>query len=160
MAQPGGGGGGAVQLISLDKISFTMNGSVDVGGGGGTQAAGGGSGGVVVLEAPTIEFTAAGTGVTANGGAGGGCQMSGPDAQAGSAAAMGPKCAPYSAGDGGTAAVAPGDGGQCTGTCVEAFFGGGGGAVGQLRIATRDGMYTNNGAVLSAEITTSALTAK
>ena len=159
VTQLGGGAGGAVQLVSLSTISFTGNGMIDVSGGGGNTSAGGGSGGLVILEGPVVELSGSNTGITTNGGAGGGCQMSGPDGRPDATAALGPQCAPYSAGDGGTSTSAPTGGSTCTGTCFDSFFGGGGGAVGRIEIATRDANYANAGALLSGAVTTSTLTA-
>lgn len=156
----GGGGGGAVQIVSLQSITFQNVGWIDVGGGGGSASGGGGAGGMVVLEAPVVAFSGSLTGLTANGGAGGGCGSSGPDGGPGLSAAMGPSCNPDSAGNGGLGTVLPssgatcaGGGGSCLVLCGERA-GGGGGAAGRLRIATSDGGFALAGAQLSAGLTT------
>ena len=163
----GGGGGGAVQLVSLTEISFTTAGMLDVGGGGGASlgtgtskfSGAGGSGGTVVLEAPRVRFEGATTGLAANGGAGGSCQMQGADGSASAAVAHADaSCTDASAGDGGTGAVLP------TGKLIPCPQGnfcavnfdhwdGGGGAAGRVRVVTKDSMLTRNGSpVISAMI--------
>ena len=49
---------------------------------------------------------------------------------------------------------------ECVGTCLLSFFGGGGGAVGRLHIATMTGNYNVGGATMSAVITTTPLQLK
>jgi hypothetical protein len=157
----GGAGGGGVQLDSLDEISLTSTGLIDVGGGGGESYAGGGAGGNVLLEAPTVSIEGAVSGVTANGGAGGACGDSGPDGSASAAPAAGPSCNERSGGNGGTGtALAGNGGGTCPAgqTCVASDEGGGGGAVGRARIATATGSYTATGSPLqSAQISVTTL---
>jgi hypothetical protein len=157
----GGAGGGAIQIVSSTAIQLTTVGAISVGGGGGGGVTGGGSGGTVILEAPTVEFAGAGTGIFANGGAGGGCNASGADAQLSIFRAAGPKCAPNSAGDGGTASYPVTSGEICSGTCGVTYAGGGGGSVGRVRIATKTGTYqVAQGATVSAVITALALVAE
>lgn len=154
----GGAGGGAVQLVSSEAIRLTTVGLISVGGGGGYSTTGGGSGGTVVLEAPTVELNGAGTGIFANGGAGGGCSAAGADALLTMNPARGPQCSPRSAGDGGTAIYPVTSGEVCMGSCSLRYDGGGGGAVGRVRIGTKDGTYqTMGGAQISAVVTTSML---
>jgi hypothetical protein len=154
----GGAGGGAVQLVSLESISLTVAGFIDVGGGGGQPNAGGGSGGTVILEAPTVSIDGASTGITANGGSGGGCYLNGTDGATSTAPAAAPSCT-YSPGNGGTGSAVPGWGTQCTGSCVLDRYGGGGGAAGRLRIVTKDGTYgTLANPVISAAVSALALT--
>lgn len=161
----GGGGGGAVQLVSLTSVVLTGAGLIDVGGGGGGSTAGGGSGGIVIIEAPLVSFSGPGSGIAANGGAGGGCGMTGPDAGSTTAAAIAPTCSQYFGGSGGTGTKSPGDGcfqEACGASdCPEAPYGGGGGSVGRMRIATKDGAFATSGApILSVRITTGALIRK
>src|ERR1043165_8375437 len=61
--RPGGGGGGALQIVATGKIEIRTNGFIKSnGGGGGANATGstsgrgggGGAGGVILLEAPTV----------------------------------------------------------------------------------------------------------
>jgi hypothetical protein len=152
----GGGGGGAVQFVSLTAI--TVSGSIDAGGGGGGyDGGGGGSGGNVILEAPRISFSTGA--VFANGGSGGACSATGNDAtrDLNAAAGAGPcGSTPNIAhgGDGGTVSVAPGSGGHV----LSGSSGGGGGAVGRVRIATRDGTFDAGAATLSAAVTVASLT--
>jgi hypothetical protein len=155
----GGGGGGGVQIVSLSTI--TIAGGVDIGGGGGGyDGGGGGAGGNVILEAPGISFS--GGGIFANGGSGGACSAAGNDATRDMtpAAGVGP-CGgsvadrPYG-GPGGTVSSAPGAGGRT----LQGSSGGGGGAVGRVRIATRDGTFDAGTATLSAALTMATLTTK
>jgi hypothetical protein len=154
----GGAGGGAVQVVSGTSLLFTDHGLITVAGGGGASTAGGGSAGVIVLEAPTVRFEGTNTGLAANGGAGGGCNMTGPDGTATGAAAIGPRCSPNSAGDGGTGFGMPSHGEDCSGTCANLLEGGGGGAAGRARIATKSGDFDAvMGPLLSAAITKDTL---
>ena len=166
----GGGGGGAVEVVSLSAIVFTSDGFIDVGGGGGNSSCGGGSGGVVILEAPDVQLSGSSTGITANGGAGGGCGGNGADATMTTSPAPAPTCTSggYSAGAGGTEMTAPGSSAYCVPgggifcvPCDGTPYGGGGGAVGRLRVATKDGTYALLGApVLSVAVSAAVLVAK
>ncbi len=163
--RPGGAGGGGVQIVAGTAVELSARGMIDVGGGGGAASAGGGSGGIVVIEAPTVSFDGASTGIVANGGGGGGCGANGADGTRTTFPAAGPKCIDKSAGNGGTVTLPP-EAGQikCTsGTCSTTGeqFGGGGGAAGQLLIATQDGDFSVNGSPsLSVIITKTMLIAK
>ena len=157
----GGGGGGAIQFVSLDTVAFSIAGFVDVGAGGGEASAGGGSGGTIVIEAPRVRFDGAATGIAANGGAGGGCDMIGVDATSTTAAAVAPKCGTYSAGDGGTGVMSAADGDY---SCpqppcpVSGTKGAGGGAAGRASIVTLDGTFEQIGnPVMSVAISASTL---
>ncbi|MCW5806443.1 MAG: hypothetical protein KIT31_29030 [Deltaproteobacteria bacterium] len=159
----GGGGGGAVQLVSATKVGFVDTGQIDVGGGGGRSTAGGGAGGLIIIEAPTVSFGGLGTGVFANGGSGGGCGLSGVDSGPNTTPAPGRVCANYFSGDGGTATRSPGSG--CSTNCSAAtcpiVYGGGGGSVGRMRIVTRDGTFGTSGSPLfSVKMSTGQLVAK
>lgn len=165
LLRTGGAGGGAVQFVSMDEIVLASSGLVDVGAGGGESETGGGSGGLVVMEAPRVRIDGAAAGIVANGGAGGGCTMTGLDARPDRNAALAPKCDGSSAGNGGTSSVPPESGPvSCTGggSCaLVGFRGGGGGAVGRVRIATKDGTYEVVGTpILSVSITTATLEAR
>jgi hypothetical protein len=159
----GGGGGGAVQLVSQTAVTFANGGLLDVGAGGGQATAGGGSGGVVVIEAPKVTITGASAGIVANGGAGGGCGMLGADGTATTAAAPGATCSTNFSGAGGTGSTTPGSGCRigvdvCNGTCPPAY-GGGGGSVGRVRIVTADGNYSTSGSpIISVGVITEVLT--
>ncbi|HEY0195918.1 MAG TPA: hypothetical protein VGC42_32625 [Kofleriaceae bacterium] len=159
----GGGGGGALQLVSLTQIVLTSGGRIDLGGGGGESSSGGGSGGTLILEAPQVSLSGDGTGITANGGAGGGCAMTGPDATSDLTPAHGPSCANYFGGDGGTGAAASGNAcrgapGTCLGDMCPVTYGGGGGSVGRARIGTHDGTYMMTGnPALSVHLDTATL---
>lgn len=159
----GGGGGGAIQLVSNTGIRLQGTGYIDAGGGGGGSSAGGGSGGMIVFEAPTLTIENP-AGFSANGGAGGGCSTFGADASPGTTAALGPNCADFFGGAGGTGYASAGDacylhtGGTCSahGDCTP-HYGGGGGSVGRVRIATGSGGYHNNNGVISAATTVTVL---
>lgn len=159
----GGAGGGAIQFVSSTRVTFIEQGLIDVGAGGGESTAGGGSGGLVVIEAPEVSLSGPSSGVAANGGAGGGCGLTGSDATATTASAAGAVCANYFGGSGGTGVLAPGRG--ClsgTDNCVSAcpvVYGGGGGSVGRMRVATKDGTFASSGnPILSVRITAATLT--
>lgn len=162
----GGGGGGAIQLVSSTHVQFSGTGLLHVSGGGGPPTTGGGSGGTVVIEAPDVVFTGATTGIAANGGAGGGCAMAGADGGPTAVAAAGPKCSPSSAGNGGTGALAPEPGQQLcsgSGSCgvLSQYQGGGGGAAGRVLVRTRSGsVETSGGPLFSAALSVEPLTAQ
>lgn len=159
----GGGGGGAIQLVSQAAVTLADSGLIDVGAGGGQATSGGGSGGVVVIEAPKVTISGTNAGIVANGGAGGGCGMQGPDGTTTTAAAPGATCATNFSGAGGTGSTTPGTGCRigvdtCNGTCPAAY-GGGGGSVGRLRIVTADGNYATSGSpLMSIGIVTEVIT--
>jgi hypothetical protein len=161
---PGGGGGGAIQLVSLDEIALINSGLIDLGGGGGEAGGGGGSGGLAILEAPRVRLEGAAAGFASNGGAGGGCAQTGSDGLSNSSPAPGPKCTNASAGDGGAGSVLPGAGTNfCadsgSGCLVAGALGGGGGAGGRIHIATHDGAFVSSGTpILSAVISRATIT--
>ncbi len=145
---PGGGGGGALHVVSQTRVVIDTSGRINAnGGGGGTSmlSSGGGSGGTIIIEAPQLSLTGPVAGIVANGGAGGGCKTTASDGLFSTAAAVAPKCPPGSGGDGGTQTLPPQNAPDCTDanttTCPPGSFGAGGGAVGTLRIVTRDGGF-------------------
>lgn len=151
-----GFGGGAIQLSSLSSITIAQSGLIDVGGGGGGNSAsgagcGGGSGGRVILEAPVVTLSG---GVTANGGAGSACSMTGEGGKQSLEPAHGFTCpAPQSStmvgGEGGTINSAPTDG---------RASGGGGGAVGRISVHTRSSTFMpDSGSLVSAALDSSPL---
>lgn len=151
----GGGGGGAMQLVSATRIVVTGSALIDVGAGGGDPFGGGGSGGNIVLEAPQVSIEGAAA-IVGNGGAGGGCSASGPDATRDMNPAVGPgPCGNHNTdggGSGGTVTVAP---------TTSGHQGGGGGAVGRLRIATKNGTAAvSSSALLSVAVTNETLTSQ
>lgn len=136
----GGGGGGAIQISATGSISITGAGVIDAGGAGGQRdpgttrgAGGGGAGGGILLQATSVTVTGA---VAANGGGGGGHNTAG-DGEDGTRSTTPAKgfgtSALYKGGDGGAGTTAP------TGVGT-AHGGGGGGAVGFIRVlaATTD----------------------
>lgn len=137
----GGGGGGAIQLISNTEIRINSNGinAGGCGGGKGGGAAGsgggGGSGGTILLEAPVVILNG---GLAVNGG-GGGSSVDGTEGADGLLSAT-----PASGGIG-TGGIGGGGAGGATTTLSgtagenEPEAGGGGGAVGRIRINTRTG---------------------
>ena len=162
----GGGGGGAVEIVSATQVLLTNAGFISLGGGGGSDTAGGGAGGTAIIEAPLVQLNGNLTGVTANGGAGGGCGSKGRDATTTTAPAAAMSCPgtkfDYSPGAGGTALVGPGSSGACINapclTCDAGSFGGGGGAAGRLRVATRDGTFATTGTpTMSVVVSTATL---
>jgi hypothetical protein len=153
-----GAGGGAVQFVAGERIVFRGSGFLDIGGGGGQSSAGGGSGGTAVLEAPVVLLDGATTGIAANGGGGGGCNLPGADATPNASPAVAPKCAAYAAGNGGTTMTLPQPGElTCGNPCQHiGFKGGGGGAVGRLRVATKSGHIEKNGVPLVEAVISTA----
>jgi hypothetical protein len=149
---PGGAGGGALQITSATQITIT--GKVLAGGGGGTGGSdcgqadvnsgpGGGSGGAIVLQAPMIQNTGV---VAANGGGGGGSSSTGngnanpgQDGQPSATPAMG-GTGPTAKGGAGAAGTTPPTAGGSSGCGTNGA--GGGGGVG--RIAASAG-YTSTG---------------
>lgn len=158
----GGGGGGALQLVSLDTVD--IRGLVELGGGGGAatqeSAGGGGSGGLLVIESPTVIIEGPG-GVVANGGSGGGCDTPGSNGGPTSAAASTVACS--NAGAGGTGSLAPTNAYSClntqTVTCVcSGYFAGGGGAAGRLHVVSLSGAATLMfSPIVSAQVTGAVL---
>ena len=133
----GGGGGGALQLASNTSVTIGAQGGINAGGCGGTSTAndgnggggGGGAGGTILIEAPIVTVDGA---LTVNGGAGGGDKTNGGSATLDRTMAMN--------GDGGGAGGAAATPNGLPGTSP----GGGGGAVGRIRITTRTGAVTVN----------------
>jgi mucin-19 len=184
VTESGGAGGGAIQLVAGANVELV--GIVNVGGGGGlgsgtgistdgtmvlydVQATGGGAGGTIVIETPMLTAGPAG-GFAANGGGGGGCKVNGADGTPDSNPALGgddgtAACAgsgySFMGGVGGTVATPAGEGGADTrpisATTDRDIFGGGGGSVGRVRIATLDGTFSSastsvQSAVLTVEM--------
>ncbi|HEY1811446.1 MAG TPA: hypothetical protein VGG74_03765 [Kofleriaceae bacterium] len=183
ISEQGGAGGGAVQLVAGSSIELV--GIVNVGGGGGLgsasalgydgmtiysdpQGTGGGAGGTLVIETPVLTISPGG-GFAANGGGGGGCGMAGADGAADSAPASGGTSGSatcvgvgysFPGGTGGTATLFPtlDDFDQRAAPTPDSdAFGGGGGSVGRVRIATRSGTVPTSPSVQSAVITAEAL---
>lgn len=161
----GGAGGGAVQLVAGTSVVLRSQGLIDVGAGGGDSTAGGGSGGTVIIESPSVTIDGPAAGVAANGGAGGGCGMMGPDGTSSGSQALGAVCPSYFAGSGGTGTLNPGN--ACVigvDTCVancQVIYGGGGGSAGRLRIVTKDGSHgTAGNPIISAAVTAESLIPK
>jgi hypothetical protein len=160
----GGYGGGAVQLVSGTRLVLLPGAAINAGGGGGSSSlgpgggGGGGAGGGILLEAPVIELPA-GAGLAANGGGGGGAnatfgetgRVSTTPATGGAGCPGVRSCSAGGAGATGSAAPAAGvEALPAQGTEVLSQAGGGGGAVGLIRINTVDGTYlVGAGAVLS-----------
>jgi hypothetical protein len=136
--QPGGAGGGAIQLTAA---SITIMASIDAGGGGGrrgdscmgdgTSGAGGGSGGMIFLQSPDL----AGSGMlVANGGGGGGgasaSGASGADGEDGSIARGGYGGAGSGLDNGGGRGASAGFEAVSGGSATQADDNGGGGGGG------------------------------
>jgi len=168
----GGGGGGAIQLVSRTSISVavvgTSVGKLHVGGGGGainddTEAyknggGGGGAGGGVLLEAPIVVVAGSGAIVAANGGGAGdgGCHEGLNATETTSQAAGGAGCAsPYNVnytrgGAGATGALGAGNGVAVSGTYGAS--GGGGGGRGYLVVRNTAAQFApQDGAAVSAK---------
>lgn len=138
--QPGGGGGGAIQIISNKSIAISAGG-INAGGCGGfsttgpDSGAGGGAGGLIILEAPAVTLAGA---LAVNGGGGGAgpapATPQGENGRLDRTAAAGAVSATGAGGAGGAGATLDGSPGL-----FDVKSGGGGGAVGRIRIVTRDG---------------------
>ena len=158
----GGGGGGGLQLVAENAITIAAG--VNAGGCGGKSSTGneagggGGAGGTILIEALTIHVTAAGL-LVVNGGGGG----SGNGGTDGASGILGVARAP-----GGIEGSSGGTGGRGAATTALAgeagvdktFGGGGGGAIGWIRLNTRTGAATlDSGAILSPTLTEVSTTA-
>jgi len=145
----GGAGGGSVQLSAKLNLDLAESGGINVGGGGGrggcgeaaSAGGGGGSGGSIWLEAPTMRIVGK---LAANGGgAGSGGRSSGIDQDDGNDGDDGlldvlgarggtsPGSGAGKGGNGGSLMTDAAPGGK------ELNAGGGGGAVGRIRLRTR-----------------------
>jgi len=158
----GASGGGAIQIVSRTKIHLATGAVINAGGAGGVfqtgLIGGGGSGGGILLEAPVVVVDPA-AGLVANGGSGA------TGASPGTGTAGGVTTSPAIAADcGSTSAQLCGVGGAGAARDVRAVngdslafmpavdqrAGGGGGAVGRIRINTADSTFTGaNGATIS-----------
>lgn len=135
-----GAGGGAAQLVS--RTAITISGTVDANGGGGApyiqQVAmakgGGGAGGALLLEAPAV-VVANGAIVVANGGGGRFASSGGSDGLLGYDPAPGSADAGY--------------GGTATNLATYGTTGGGGGAIGRIRVNTAGTFSPDAQAVIS-----------
>lgn len=137
----GGGGGGALYLASNTEVRIIATGGINAGGCGGRRGTGqdgsgggGGSGGAILIEAPVVSILG---GLAVNGG-GGGSGIDGTDGQSGQltpvAALGGASSLSGDGGPGGAGSIFAGTPGG-----ADSPAGGGGGAVGRIRINTRTG---------------------
>ena len=157
-------GGGAVQLVSSTEIVF--DGKLDVRGGRGAAEAdplsvlvwGGGAGGSVLLEAPIVTMTDRAL-IIAKGGGGGAV---GPESSSDDTANADPgqtcqvqPCSP--GGLGGTVGSPPVSALDVTrsGNTGNGYAGGGGGAIGRLRVNTASGGYAKTSMTLEVAATSS-----
>ncbi len=139
-ADPGGAGGGAIQIAAGTSISVGALGSINAGGGG-VAASAGGSGGVILLESPSI--TIAGN-LAANGG--GGSYGSGfSPAGANGTASSQPAAGSDTGGNGSAGSSIVGADGQTDD--AGGNIGAGGGGAGWIRINTATGSATITGSV-------------
>ena len=155
---PGGGGGGALQVISNSKIVFAAAGSasgINAGGCGGVNGmagndggGGGGAGGTIFLEAPIINL---GGTLAVNGGAGGTGASGNTNASTPGLLSRSPAVASSAAGALGGAGAAGSNTDGTIGGNAGNHGGAGGGAIGRIRIETRNGsgFTLGGGAVLS-----------
>jgi hypothetical protein len=149
-ADPGGAGGGAVQLVSGDSIDIGVGGLIDVAGGR-AAGGGGGSGGAILLEAPTVSVRGA---LAANGG-GGGVFAGGSGGQEGrSSAEPASGERPQTGGRGSSGDSADGEAGL---SVTANLSSGGGGGAGRIRINTANGQASLTG-VLSPSAASGCLT--
>ena len=152
----GGRGGGALQLVSLTRVTFGATGAVALNGEGGTgigsggfqngsfdlPAGGGGSGGTLVVEAPVVSLSAGALAVANGAGGAGGCfffdsngdfryhHPAGQPGQLSDVRAAGGDCPSSVTGDGGaeaTGATSPSADGQTSDSGAANQAGGGGG---------------------------------
>ena len=143
----GGNGGGAIQISSGTKITIPAGGAIGAPGYGGYVNGGGGAGGGILLEAPVV--TIAG-GAYANGGSGG-CgsftQGTGTNGDLSTMPAIGGPCDNGQSGGNGAAGTTPPQDGPTlnNNAGVKQYAGGGGGAVGRIRVNTLDMTITGGG---------------
>ncbi|MBP6631121.1 MAG: hypothetical protein KA297_16925 [Kofleriaceae bacterium] len=160
-------GGSAVQLVSRTQIILSAAAAIDMRawiadqGGADPACFGGGSGGNVLLEAPVV-VVGQGAKVLTNGAPGllrgGGVRTSDDGTPTPGTPCPNPQPAGTRCGPGGQGAAAlggPTDGGstQYTSGLTLLMTGGGGGALGYLRINTADGTYTKASDVLESAST-------
>ncbi len=148
----GGGGGGAIQLVANDRIAFTSGSGINAGGCGARRViannaagGGGGAGGTILIEASQVVLSTAVLAVNGGGGSGGdffctdgeGGKRSRAVAQGGvgTGSIGNPNVSGGRGGNGGTGATPPTTGNSGT---MNQNAGGGGGAMGRIRINTRD----------------------
>lgn len=145
-------GGGAIQLVSRQRIELHPGATVDASGHGGlgdTEVTpGGASGGGILLEAPEVTLDKAAV-VVANGGGGAAFPNPGTTGQRSTTPAPGGACNNSlhcaAGGNGGAAGGAPTNGGSIASYPTDehrAYAGGGGGSVGYIRVNTGSGTYT------------------
>lgn len=173
----GGGGGGAIQIVSATSIEITELGIIDASGGGGgatpqnpfSDSGGGGGGGAILLEAPTIALRGASVVVSTKGGAGAGTGMNidgttiarGEDGGVTEAPAIGgfqPNTGILRGGNGATVTVAATPGPSAPAGGAAASGASGGGSTGQARFNTRDGTVTIDGAAMRTPYVVGTLT--
>jgi hypothetical protein len=155
LAETGGSGGGALQLVSGTRISFRARGAVNAGGAGGSTplssfgaGGGGGAGGGILLEAPAVEL-GGGAGLAANGGGGGGAGGNpgtpgriSLDPAPGGVGCRNDDTACSGGGAGAANNIAARGGFSAVPRAgVSAQAGGGGGGLGVIRINTKDASY-------------------
>jgi hypothetical protein len=147
----GGFGGGALQVVANDAVTFNSAGGANAGGCGALPNAdqnagggGGGAGGTILVEASVVTINA-GAILAVNGGGGGGGDdgQGGQDGQLSRTAATGGNGVGGDDGTTGGRGGAGGAPGALSGTAGVSGTsnlngGGGGGAVGRIRITTRD----------------------
>ena len=154
-----GHGGGAIQITSRSNIHLEANSTIEANGFVGFAGVsdgipdsesipgGGGSGGAILLEAPAIVFDASVV-LAANGGAGTSGDGHSGTAASGRMPSVGGRCilAPDICTNGGDGGSLSGPGGTAGSILLQAqqqlYTGGGGGSVGNIRINTRNGVYT------------------
>jgi hypothetical protein len=145
---PGGGGGGALEIVSGVSISIGATGAINAGGGG--KQASGGSGGAILLEAPTVTVHGV---LAANGGGGGNSTSPGDNGHASAQPAAG---FGGLGGDGSAGSQIHGNDGMITDG--GAFAGAGGGGAGRIRINTSSGSADVTGGTLSPSLDTPCAT--
>ena len=173
----GGGGGGAMHLLSMTRVTVASTGRLIANGFGGhadvttrSLGSGGGSGGTIVIEAPSVTFSANALAVANGGGAEGGCPVcmgfqctnaAGENGQLSANRAAGGNC--NGAGNGGWEANGdlsiPANGANANAS-AEISAGGGGGASGFVFLRGKAGAnVTVTGAVISPPPTIEGVTA-
>jgi len=172
----GGGGGGALQIVSRTEIALTGGAVIDASGGGGVAAragvdtctstnlrggGAGGAGGSILLEAPQVRLEGSAVILSTKGGGGSaagiGSFLVGTDGGTAAGTASGGINGNTGAngGAGGNETLAPGDG---TAGDANEDGGGAGGAVGRVRFNTSAGTINPvGGATIRSKYTTSQL---
>lgn len=157
-SDPGGAGGGAIQLVSRTLVTLDQDApSAFVDAGGESSQMGGGSGGAILIEAPHV-VVPSGTGLVANGASGGCIDMEGSPGTLSGTSATGGLCsngANFADGGRGSGLTLPngGNGDDISKPALESLYvgGGGGGGAGRIRVNVPTALDFGGGGIKSPD---------